>query len=196
MLTINLTVDDLCYVLSQKENEVAQGVALIDNAYRKVEATEARLDATIKEVKQADMARTAWEHQYKLKAREADIQRRSHANKLVNLEREKRALVEQIQYMEARLETERVRADGAEQAKITAMQVSEGMRKHFDFYRNYYDAQAGLYGQYFSPDHSPSTTPKSNASERKATTEALGGKMADIRDGAVSKFPQDRSHLN
>ena len=138
-----------------------------------------------------EIARDAWERQYKMKARELDALGRQSINQLVNLEREKRTLVEKNHYLEERLETERIRANGAEHAKDVAMAASDGMRKHFDFYRNYYEAQAGLYGQYFGTGNkSHPNSPKGKQME--ATETITEGKETEGRDGAVSMFtPRD-----
>jgi hypothetical protein len=135
---------------------------------------------------QSETARIRFEHEYKMKCRELDAQSEIYTDKLVNLEREKRTLVEKNHYLEERLETERIRANGAEHAKDVAMVASDGMRKHFDFYRNYYEAQAGLYGQYFGADTKarPNTA---KGKENKATKDVAEGKEVEGRDGGVSK---------
>ena len=187
MLTQTSTVDELCEILSQKDDQLKQNIALIENAYRKVDVAEAHLEASKDELKQSDVSRDIWEHEYRLKAREVDIERRVHNSKVINLEREKRTLIEKLQCMEAKLETERVRANGPEQAKATAMASVEGMRNKFDFYRNYYDGQAGVHGQYF-PNGSSSTDSKDKGNGRELELVGADSKTLETRSDAIRKF--------
>ena len=125
-----------------------------------------------------------------MKVAELETHDREITNKLVNLEREKRAILQKSQYLEERLQSEKIRADGAEHAKDIAVVASDGMRKHFDFYRNYYEAQAGLYGQYFGANDKYSssrpTTPKSTHTQSTSIT-AVEGKENSTCENTVSK---------
>ena len=145
-----------------------------------------------KRLKQVETARDAWQHEHKMKTREMDALGHHSTSSLLSLEREKRALVEKNRYLEERLETECMRAKGAEHEKDIAMATSDGMRKHFDFYRNYYEAQEGLYGQYFGiGENSRSSSPKDKkVDDMEAITES---KENEGRDGAVSMFAAEYS---
>jgi vacuolar-type H+-ATPase subunit I/STV1 len=89
-----------------------------------------------------------WESQFHSVKRDLESQSLIHSEKVTSIEREMRALIEKNNYLEEKLDTERLRTSSAERARSSAVASTNNMRKHFDFYRTYYEQQRNLHAQY------------------------------------------------
>ncbi len=76
------------------------------------------------------------------KDREIDLQRRQKSSMLVRLEREKRALVEQMELLDEKLETEKLKTE-VQKKKGSALKFNDGPSS------DYYEDQDSMYGSHY-----------------------------------------------
>jgi hypothetical protein len=115
---------------------------IIKDAYDKVDEYENQLKYRSQEIAEYKKRISDLENDMEQKDREMDLQRRQKSSMLVRLEREKRALVEQMELLDEKLETEKLKTE-VKKKKGTAMKYNDAPSRH------YYEDQGSESGSYF-----------------------------------------------
>jgi hypothetical protein len=113
---------------------VSNPITQINDTYDKLDEYEDKVDKVNEELNEAKQRIRSLENDLQKKNRALDLQRREQSSMVIRLEREKRALVEQLAIVEQRMDIEKVRAKMSTQTKEVVLGLNDGMKKQYVYF--------------------------------------------------------------
>jgi len=135
--------------IQKLENRLMIKEELLGTAYERIDELEAELNTVATQLNSSKDHIKWLDLHLQKKTKDLETIQRDHGYELTRLDREKRDMLESLQALEIQLGEETFMSDAHKEAKELAIKYNAGLKKHYDFYRGYYDKQETLYHTYF-----------------------------------------------